>query len=344
MKSTLKFILILGLFITLMLPAQAVHAAGIKDGQVVFGSNYTVKSGETLTGDLLVFGGTVTVESGADVSGSIVLFGGNLTVAGQVTGDLVLVGGSGLLKSTAVINGDLTSVGGSFVQESGSTINGTINTFDSPPNLNYELPTQITPPDLSNLPGGLSKLASSFSFNPFSQFAWLFMKSLGWAALAALVLLFFEKYSRNVSRAVTYQPLIGSSLGFLTVLAGIVLAVILVVTIILIPVALIGILLLAFAIAFGWIAVGLEVGNRLAASFHQEWSLPLTAALGTFILNFVANGIGFIPCVGWLVPFIVSMLGLGAVFLTRFGTQVYPQVTSQPGTETKDIKEIASDS
>jgi len=343
MKTTLKILLVLGLAFSLFLPGQSANAAGLSDGQVIFGNNYTLKSGESLTGDLLVFGGIVTVEQGATVSGNIVLFGGNLTVAGEVNGDLVLVGGSGILRSTATIDGDLNTVGGSFLQESGAVVNGAINSFDSPPNLNYQLPTQITPPEISNLPGNLDHLINSITFNPFTEFAWLFMKSLGWAALAALVLLFFEKYTLRVSRAVIHQPLIGGSLGFLTILVGMVLTVILVITIILIPVALIGVLLLAFAIAFGWIAVGLEVGNRLASAFHQDWSMPLAAALGTFVLNFVANSIGFIPCIGWLAPFLVSMLGLGAVFLSRFGMQPYPQVGSQPEPEPETVKEIASD-
>jgi len=100
--------------------------------------------------------------------------------------------------------------------------------------------------------------------------------------------------------------------------------VVLAITIIFIPVALIGLLVLGFAIAFGWIAIGLEVGQRMARMFHQEWALPLSAALGTFVLYFVANGIGFIQCIGWIVPFLISMLGLGAVVLSRFGTTIYP--------------------
>jgi len=72
--------------------------------------------------------------------------------------------------------------------------------------------------------------------------------------------------------------------------------------------------------------------------------LPLSAALGTFVLNFVTNGIGFIPCIGWLVPFMVSMLGLGAVFLSRFGTQPYPQVVPQVMPEPEEVKEISPES
>ena len=135
----------------------------------------------------------------------------------------------------------------------------------------------------------------------------------------------------------------GGSIGLLTLLVTVVLAVILSITIILIPVALIGVLILAFAIAFGWIAIGLEVGQRAALALHQEWPLPLSAALGTFVLNFMANGIGFIPCVGWLVPFLIGLLGLGGVLLSRFGTQAYPPSEILPvETGTTELPEIST--
>lgn len=325
MKTTLRVYTIFILLIALFLPLQTASADGLTDGQVIFGSNYTLESGESLSGDLVVFGGSVTIEADARVNGNIVLFGGSLTIAGEVSGDLVLVGGSGMLKSTAVVNGDLNTVGGSFQTESGARIEGTINNFASPPSFQYDLPTQITPPVMPNIPDDLSQtIRSSINFNPFTEFAWLLVKSLGWAALAGLAMLFFEKQTRRVSRAVLHQPVIGGSIGLLTLMVAVILTVILSITILLIPVALVGVLVLAFAIAFGWVAIGLEVGLRLAESLRQDWPLPLSAALGTFILNFVANGIGFIPCVGWLVPFLIGLLGLGAVLLSRFGTQPFP--------------------
>lgn len=341
MKTTLRVYTILILLVALFLPLQTASAGGLKDGQVIFGSNFTLASGETLTGDLVVFGGSVTVEADAHVIGNIVLFGGSLTIAGEVSGDLVLVGGSGLLKSTAVIEGDLNTVGGSYQSDSGARIAGAINNFASPPSITYDLPSQITAPMVPNIPSDLSQtIRSSINFNPFSEFAWLLLKSLGWAALAALVMLFFDDQTRRVSRAVLYQPVIGGSIGLLTLLVVIVLGVILAITIILIPVTLIGILILAFAIAFGWIAIGLEVGQRTALALHQDWPLPLSAAMGTFVLNFVANGIGFIPCVGWLVPFLIGLLGLGAVLLSRFGTQAYPSTDVLPvETGTPDLPE-----
>lgn len=323
MKTTLRILTLLIVMTALFMPIQRVSASGMADGQVIFGSNYTVKSGETLGGDLVVFGGSVLVEDGGTVNGDLVLFGGSITIAGKITGDLVLIGGSGILKSTAVVEGDMDTVGGSFQNESGALVKGATNNYSSPPALSLSLPNAFTAPDLTKLPNDLSKLASSNGFNPVSDFAWLIIKSLGWAAMAALILMFFEKYTHRVSKAAMHQPAITGSFGFITLLLAIVLIVVLAVTILLIPVAFIGALVLAFAIAFGWIAIGLEVGERMSHQFHQEWALPLSAAVGTFTLNFVTNGIGFIPCVGWIVPFLVSLLGLGAVTLSRFGTIAY---------------------
>jgi cytoskeletal protein CcmA (bactofilin family) len=331
MKTTLKIFAILILFTTLLVPTQSAAAGGLTDGKVIFGSNYTVLNGENQSGDLLIFGGSVTVEENASVSGNIVLFGGSLTIAGEVGGDLVLVGGSGLLRSTALVKGDLNTVGGSLQIKTGARVMGVTNNFTSPSSFNYDLPNQITSPDIQDIPGEISRVVnSSINFNPFSDFAWLLVKSLGWAALAALVILFFDEPTRRVSRAVLHQPVIGGSIGLLTLVVAGILTVVLTLTILLIPVALIGLLVLAFASAFGWVAIGLEVGQRISQAFHKEWALPLTAGLGTFVLNFVANGIGFIPCIGWVVPFLIGLLGLGAVVLSRFGTQVYPPVMSTP--------------
>lgn len=325
MKPNPKILLIAVLVIGILLPGHNVAAMGLGGSQVIFGNNFTLKSGETQQGDLVVLGGSVTIEKDALVTGNIVLFGGSLTVAGQVEGDTVLVGGTASLEATAVLKGNLVTVGGSLQRDSHAIVQGEINHFTAPPSFtlngtNASYP-QVNPPAGTSFP---PVIKTPISLHPFSDVAWIFLKSLGWAALAALVLLFFERQTRRVSLAVLHQPWIGGSMGLLTLLAVAVASVILTVTIILIPVTLVVLLAVAFAFVFGWIAVGLEVGQRLAGTFHQIWPIPISAALGTFVLNFVANVISLVPCIGWLVPFIIGLLGLGAVVLSRFGTQDYP--------------------
>jgi len=102
--------------------------------------------------------------------------------------------------------------------------------------------------------------------------------------------------------------------------------VLLLITLICSPLSLLGILVLAVAWAFGLIALGLEVGSRLGKIINQEWAPALSAGVGTLLLIIVLNGLQtVVPCVGWVFPAIAGMVGLGAVILTRFGTQPYPQ-------------------
>jgi hypothetical protein len=61
----------------------------------------------------------------------------------------------------------------------------------------------------------------------------------------------------------------------------------------------------------------------------QAWAPAVAAGVGTFTLSLVAWGFSaIVPCVGWLLPWTLACLGLGAILITRIGTQNYP------GTET----------
>jgi hypothetical protein len=132
----------------------------------------------------------------------------------------------------------------------------------------------------------------------------------------------------RVTRAIAGQPILSGGVGLLTVIVAPLLFILLAITLILIPVSLLGLLLLAIAWFFGRIAIGLLVGKRLGATIKQDWPAPLAAGLGTFCLVLVIDGIGtIIPCVGWLVPAVVGLVGLGGVLLTRFATQSYPPPT-----------------
>jgi cytoskeletal protein CcmA (bactofilin family) len=322
MKTILKLASILLLAVLLFLPTQSAGAAnGTLEGQVVFGQSFTLKSGETMNGDLLVFGGSATIEAGATVNGSVVLFGGNLTVNGTVTGDVAITGGMASLGAAAHITGNLTTVAASLERAEGSTVEGKIyNTATSwvgnGENSNLpQLPT-VTPP-VPSVP--------KINFNPILSVMNGFGQSVGIAVLAMLLMLFLAPHADRVAHAIMAQPLTAGGLGLLTVVAAPIAIVLSVVTLILIPLAPIIVVAVIVAGVFGWIAIGYEVGQRFTKAIHQNWHPAFSAGLGTFALTLVAKiltGIPVLNCVGWLVPFILSMAALGAVLMTRFGTQV----------------------
>jgi hypothetical protein len=109
---------------------------------------------------------------------------------------------------------------------------------------------------------------------------------------------------------------ISFSLAALVVISGILLIV---------CVGLVGVLLsAALAIAFvaaglyGWMAVGTLIGQRgLHWLKAKNVTLVASAAAGTALITFLSA----LPGVGWLLMLFLAPAGLGAVVLTRFGTQ-----------------------
>jgi hypothetical protein len=337
MKTVLKIVSILILVILVFVPWQSAGATnGALEGQVVFGQSFTLKSGNSMNGDLLVFGGSATIEEGATVNGSVVVFGSNLIVGGFVTGDVAIIGGSGSLGAASHVAGNLTTVGSSFDRTAGSRVDGQIyNTATSwiGNGQNGNNPKPVTPvvPAIPPI-----KLA----FNPLLSGLNAFGQSLGIAILAMLLMLFLAPHADRVAHAVIAQPVTAGGLGLLTMVAfpvvivALVLLSILVVTLIItVPLIIIVSLALGMAVLFGWVAIGYEVGQRFTKAIHQNWHPAFSAGLGTFALTLVAKvltGIPVLNCVGWLVPFLLSLAALGAIIMTRFGTQV----VAAPGVQT----------
>jgi hypothetical protein len=86
---------------------------------------------------------------------------------------------------------------------------------------------------------------------------------------------------------------------------------------------LLGVALLVAGV-FGWIAVGLLVGQELLEAFRVR---GITSMIAVVVGILLISLLGAIPCIGIIAAIIVGCLGLGAVVLTRFGTQTYPLPT-----------------
>jgi hypothetical protein len=309
--TRLVWLLLLVLVIALAGPATGL-AAQPREDKIVFGGTYTLNSGESLEGSLVVLAGVALLQPGSQVTGDVVVVGGTLRSSGEVSGSLIGVGGLLTLEEGALVAGDVVILGAQLDREPGVRILGeVVNTFNGP--LSFDFPGQVSPGRVN------------IGLDPVFSFTWFVFRAFLWAALAVLVLLFAPRYTERVSAAALSQPVAAWALGLLTVVVAPVVVVILVVTIILIPAAALAIFALAALWAFGLVALGLEVGRRLARTLKQDWAPVAQASVGTLVLVVLLNGIqAVVPCVGWLFPAMVGMLGLGAVLLTRLGTQAYP--------------------
>ena len=79
----------------------------------------------------------------------------------------------------------------------------------------------------------------------------------------------------------------------------------------------------------------MEVGDRFTKAIHRTWEPVLSTGLGTFLLGIGIGSVNLIPCVGWLAPLIVGLMGLGAAVITMFGTRpLHPMALSTPDSNT----------
>ncbi|HEY5729361.1 MAG TPA: hypothetical protein VIS72_04880 [Anaerolineales bacterium] len=323
MKTKFRTITFLLLLALLLLPTGSAYAQGPGpgSGRVIFGSNITIESGEPFDGDLVLFGGNVTVSEGAELNGDLVVIGGNIVSDGALNGDVVVVGGQIQLEETAVVAGDVVLVGGQIQKAVGAEIMGDLINNVAP---QIDIPNGRVPPPVLDIPSvpdvpGIPGIPSvvNVRFNPFSEFGRIFATSLLMAILGVLTVLFFQERLDKVSHAVVAQPLMVGGIGLLSIIVGVALFL-----------TIIPVVALVFAWLFGMVAIGREVGERLAKAVRQDWAMVVNAGLGTFLLMFVVGSIQavgniswVVGCFTWVVPAVIGLLAIGSVVVTRFGAQ-----------------------
>jgi hypothetical protein len=319
-KIAVPFVLLL----ILAVPSTA-FAAGLEDGRVVIGGTYTLETGQVLSGDLVVIGGSATTQPGTQVMGGVALIGGALEIAGEVEDDVFALGGFVTLEPTALIHGDLITLGAVVNRAEGARVEGQVTDTTFAEGLDLTIPGVVTVPEVGRFEVPIRGWAP---FNVLFDIGWSIVKALLMAGLAVLVVMFWPERTARVARSAMAQPVPAFLLGLVTVLFGVMLIVVLAITICLSPLSLIGGIVLAAGLILGWVALGLEVGWRMAQAFKRDWHPATQAGVGTLVLSLVVYAVNIIPCVGVFFGVILWMLGLGAVLLTRFGGQDSPTTTA----------------
>ena len=293
-------------------------------GSVVLGDACVVPTGQTFHGDMVVFGGMVTLEQGATIDGDLALTGGSLEVHGTLDGDLVSTGGFVHLHETALVNGDITRIGGNLVQDAGAEVNGNIITTTN---------SGINVPE-----DGFDFSRLREAFRPIRNFFGAIFQALAFSIIAIIVALVAPKGTERLAKTVRskFALCLGmGALGFLVVILG---SLLFTITLIGIPLAILIMSAFGITLVYGWIGLGLELGNRMAKLFKTTWNTSIATGLGTLALSLGAALVGWIPCLGWLAVTLLVMTGFGSVVLTRFGTRlpegvdmVQPSATPEPG-------------
>ena len=256
-----------------------------------FGSAVVVVDGEVVCGSLTSFGGTTVVNG--EVEGDVVAFGGSVFINGQVQGDVILYGGSLTLQNGAHINGNIHVCGGQWIEGVDSQLHGSV--FDCTKSVSLLL---------------LSNGDPTFRF-------W---STVSWVMLALLLTTLLPEHVMLVRTTATSKTRRSFFLGLLTVLLAPVALAVLFALIIPIPLAIIVLVGLIAAWALGTVAVSWLVGEylvRAIAPGHNTRVWQIVAGSAVLALA------GSLPYIGWFISLGAGLLGLGAVFLSRFGTRLY---------------------
>jgi len=259
-----------------------------------FGSTVVVSNSDRICGSLTTFGGTTVVQG--EVTGDIVAFAGSVIINGQVDGNVNLYGGNLTLQNSAHIDGAIHVCGGQWIEGADSPFHSTV----------FGCTESFT-----------SLLAGDGS--PGSRF-WLVFT---WVALALLLTVLLPEHVMLVRATVKSKWRRSFVLGLLTILLTPAVLSVLIALIIPIPLAIIVAIGLIAAWALGAVAVGWLIGDYLVhmVAPHYYSSRSIQVVVGSAVLALA----GTLPYIGWIISIGAGLLGLGAVFLSRFGTRLYVQ-------------------
>jgi hypothetical protein len=300
MKNKKGLALLTSLLILGFLPA----AGGQKSKDQVGYRDTVVVSPEETRDNVVTFGGNIIVEG--KVRKSVLAVGGTITVSGEVGDSVVGIGARISLKSTAVVKGDLVGLGGTLEKEPGFRVDGDTVYFKG-----SDISSKIVKEGVKGILS-FSLLPIILIFKLINIFIWFLLVLLVASLLPKQVTLASDQVRKS------FWP------TFAAGLVAIILFTFCVIVSAFLCLLLIGIpILLALMLAglvikiFGKVALFYFFGESLSRAFHGQKVSPLGAAmLGLLFLSLI----GFIPILGFLVSFVLSILGWGVAIRTKFGT------------------------
>lgn len=330
MKNLLMRAVTLAALLGLLVVAPIFAQDTDERGAVLLGDDLHVVSGQVIIGDAVVLGGDLDMDEGSRIEGDVVVLGGSVTVNGEVTGQVAAIGGTVHLGPTAIVGSDVAAIGGSLEREEGAVVRGEAVQTDEFSFKHIPFPPNFGP-DREH--GFWS--AGSDLINAVKNVVLAITLAVVMGVIGLLVVLLLPGQTQVVKQTVVDAPWASLGIGLLTLAGAISVILFLCVTCCLSPLGLLLGLVLVVATLFGWTAVGVVLGARLTPLLktQQPVSSLWSALLGVFVLTLVQHGLlalGVIPCLGifffllggclWLA---VVSIGLGAVVLSRFGTQRY---------------------
>ncbi|MHB8053759.1 MAG: hypothetical protein ACYDH3_00690 [Candidatus Aminicenantales bacterium] len=314
-----KPLILIGLAVLVLLTAGLVPVlAGTQDTGKGRGRDIHIGP-EAEQQQLVAWGGTVTIEG--KIRKDVLIAGGNVTISGEIGDTFIGIGTHLILKPTAVIRKDLVLFGGTLEREDGSTVKGD-TVFFKAKGLKLDSPV-----------GGFRSFFG-FSLLPVilivkivSLFLWILFVAVVIGLFPKNVTLAAGELRRSLGPVILTGIIAAAAFTFLMIFAAL-----LSIILIGLPI-LIGLAFAAIAIkVFGRVVVYYVAGQITAEAFHKSGYSPMAGAMiGLAVVSFI----GFIPVLGGLFSFFLSLLAWGIALRTKFGTtgnwfRKTPPVSSAP--------------
>jgi hypothetical protein len=337
MKKIITVLLLLALLLPSVYAVQNVNDQtgnvvtidnDVNDDLFVSGNQVTINS--NVNGDLFAAAGDVVVNG--NVTGDAYVVGGNVTVNGQITGGLIVGAGQATIsgKTEKIIAGcgDLAIKGNTdkiiaaagnvkiystsvveryaYISTGGFDNQGTING-----ELNLSAEQLIEKGNVGTFNYQKGTAGEDFSKGMRSLGAILsILGAIGMLVLGILLIHLFPKLFFTIEKEVEKDSIVRTIIGFLLIIATVIVGVILAVTVIGLPIA--AILGMFFIIAL--MTSGLFVSYCTGKFVTKRLNIN-TSDIGMFVIGFVILVIlKLIPGLGFFASLVVVSLGFGAIF------------------------------
>lgn len=270
---------------------------------VVFKKDIVVEKDETQD-NIISWGGDIRIEG--RVTDSVINFGGTIIITGRVEKTVVGFGSYIMLKPTAKIQGDVLSLGGTLDKAPGAIIEGDTVYFSTSDEVSKFLKEGFVGVF------GFSLLPILIIFKLITLVIWFI--------LAIILVAIFPKQISFASNQIrtSFWPIFGTGILSIIIFTGLIIfSVFLCFILIGIPILLALIAVGVVIKIFGRVVVFYFLGDWIFKAFGGKQASGLLAVL----LGLLLFGLlGFIPVIGSLFSFVLSIIGWGVVIRTKFGS------------------------
>ncbi|HBB67854.1 MAG: hypothetical protein A2X28_08490 [Elusimicrobia bacterium GWA2_56_46] len=314
---------------------KSITVNGVLNGAAVSVGGASVTVNGEVTGDLVSIGGSVYIPG--RVEGDVASVGGPVAISGKVGGDVSSVGGGVELSGAGEVDGDISALGGLVVKGEKTVHRGEVNNFDMRM-VRTVLPRVLR---MARYDGDQERGAAPWLIGGLIGLGLLVFFSI--LATGAILLLlpavFFPKNVENAAAVISGEMWRACGAGALMVVVffpGLLMMVVSILGIPLVPFALI---LYGAACVLGLSAFSVVLQGRFFEGIKKTGpsGLPGKVAAGYALmagLLFFGKLIpfvgGILSLIGFLLLFSGTMMGLGAVWMTRMGSRSHAPTARPP--------------